>query len=281
MQARGQLLGLASKDPAIGMVRPNGLDDEPQYKLDIDWEKASALGLSIGNINDTLRRRLGLGLRQRVRRPQPRQASVPAGRRATRACCRRTSSRWYVRNGAGQMVPFSTFASAHWIVGSPKLERYNGTPALEFLGAPPPGRSTGEALAAMEAAVEEAAHGHRLRVDRSLLRGGTLGLAGAGAVRRLAPHRLPVPRGALRELVDPVLGHAGRAARRARHRRRDALARARQRRLLPGRPAHHHRTLGQERDPDRGVREGKLRARHACSSRPRSRPPASACARSS
>jgi multidrug efflux pump subunit AcrB len=60
---------------------------------------------------------------------------------------------WYVRNGAGQMVPFSTFASAHWIRGSPKLERYNGTPALEFLGAPAPGNSTGDALAAMEAAV--------------------------------------------------------------------------------------------------------------------------------
>jgi multidrug efflux pump len=58
-----------------------------------------------------------------------------------------------VRNSAGQMVPFSTFASAHWISGSPKLERYNGTPALEFLGAPAPGRSTGDALAAMEAAV--------------------------------------------------------------------------------------------------------------------------------
>src|ERR1700730_15133956 len=61
--------------------------------------------------------------------------------------------RWYVRNGAGQMVPFSTFASDHWIVGSPKLERYNGTPSLEFLGGPAPGRSTGDALAAMEAAV--------------------------------------------------------------------------------------------------------------------------------
>jgi multidrug efflux pump subunit AcrB len=60
---------------------------------------------------------------------------------------------WYVRNSGGEMVPFSAFASAHWIFGSPKLERYNGTPALEFLGGPPPGKSTGDALAAMEAAV--------------------------------------------------------------------------------------------------------------------------------
>ena len=61
--------------------------------------------------------------------------------------------RWYVRNGAGQMVPFSTFASGHWITGSPKLERYNGTPSIEFLGGPAPGKSTGEAIAAMQAAV--------------------------------------------------------------------------------------------------------------------------------
>src|ERR1700722_15873785 len=60
---------------------------------------------------------------------------------------------WYVRNAAGEMVPFSTFAAAHWIVGSPKLERYNGTPALEFLGAPTPGRSPGDALSAREGAV--------------------------------------------------------------------------------------------------------------------------------
>jgi multidrug efflux pump len=66
---------------------------------------------------------------------------------------------WYVRNAAGQMVPFSTFASAHWIYGSPKLERYNGTPALEFLGGPAPGKSTGDALAAMEAAVAKLPQG--------------------------------------------------------------------------------------------------------------------------
>ena len=152
MQARNQLLGLASKDPRIGMIRPNGLDDEPQYKLDIDWEKASTQGLAIGDINETLGAGWGSAFinqfvdRNRVKRVflqgDPGSRMLP-----------QDMDRWYVRNSAAQMVPFSTFASAHWIVGSPKLERYNGTPSLEFLGGPAPGRSTGDALAAMEAAV--------------------------------------------------------------------------------------------------------------------------------
>jgi hydrophobe/amphiphile efflux-1 (HAE1) family protein len=152
MQARGQLLGIASKDPRIGLVRPNGLDDEPQYKLDLDWEKASALGLSIGTVNDTLGAGWGSSYinqfvdRNRVKRVflqgNPPSRMLP-----------QDLDRWYVRNGAGQMVPFSTFAAAHWTWGSPKLERYNGTSSLEFLGSPSPGRSTGDALAAMQAAV--------------------------------------------------------------------------------------------------------------------------------
>ncbi|MGB6487371.1 MAG: efflux RND transporter permease subunit [Steroidobacteraceae bacterium] len=151
MQARGRLLGIASKDPAIGMIRPNGLDDEPQYQLDIDWEKASALGVSISDINDTLGAGWGSTYvnqfvdRNRVKRvflqgdPESRMLPQDLGR-------------WYVRNGSGEMVPFNTFATAHWIVGSPKLERYNGISSLEFLGAPAPGRSTGDAIAAMQAA---------------------------------------------------------------------------------------------------------------------------------
>ena len=152
MEARGQLLGIASKDPRIGLVRPNGLDDEPQYKLDLDWEKASALGLSIGTVNDTLGAGWGSSYinqfidRNRVKRVflqgNPPSRMLP-----------QDLDQWYVRNGAGQMVPFSTFAAAHWTWGSPKLERYNGTSSLEFLGSPSPGRSTGDALAAMQAAV--------------------------------------------------------------------------------------------------------------------------------
>jgi multidrug efflux pump len=152
MQARGQLLGIARKDSAIGQIRPNGLDDEPQYKLDIDWEKASALGVAIGNINDALGAGWGSAfVNQFVDRNRVKRVFLQGD--ADSRMLPQDLGLWYVRNAAGQMVPFSSFASAHWISGSPKLERYNGTPALEFLGAPAPGRSTGDALAAMEAAV--------------------------------------------------------------------------------------------------------------------------------
>src|SRR6202020_499741 len=152
MQARGQLMGIASKDPAIGSIRPNGLDDEPQYKLDIDWEKASALGLSISDIDETLGAGWGSAfVNQFVDRNRVKRVFLQGD--ADSRMLPQDLGLWYVRNGAGQMVPFSTFATAHWISGSPKLERYNGTPALEFLGAPTPGKSTGEALKAMEAAV--------------------------------------------------------------------------------------------------------------------------------
>jgi multidrug efflux pump len=152
MKARGQLLGIASKDPAIGQIRPNGLDDEPQYKLDIDWEKASALGLSISDINDTLGAGWGSAfVNQFVDRNRVKRVFIQ-GENDSRMLPQ-DLGRWYVRNGAAQMVPFSTFATSHWTYGSPKLERYNGTSSLEFLGAPAPGRSTGEALTAMEKAV--------------------------------------------------------------------------------------------------------------------------------
>jgi hydrophobe/amphiphile efflux-1 (HAE1) family protein len=152
MQARGQLLAIASKDPRIGLVRPNGLDDEPQYKLDLDWEKASALGLSIGTVNDTLGAGWGSSyITQFVDRNRVKRVFLQ-GNPPSRMLPQDLDS-WYVRNGAGQMVPFSTFAAAHWTWGSPKLERYNGTSSLEFLGSPSPGRSTGDALAAMQAAV--------------------------------------------------------------------------------------------------------------------------------
>ena len=227
MQARGQLLGMASKDPAIGMIRPNGLDDEPQYKLDIDREKASALGLSIGNINDALGAGWGSAyVNQFVDRNRVKRVFMQGD--ADSRMLPQDLDLWYVRNGAGQMVPFSAFASAHWIVGSPKLERYNGTPSLEFLGAPAPGKSTGRcASPRWRQLVTKLPPGRGLRVDRPLLRGAALGLAGAGALRHLAHRRVPVPGGAVRELVDPVRGDAGRAARHHRRHRRHALPRTR------------------------------------------------------
>jgi hydrophobe/amphiphile efflux-1 (HAE1) family protein len=152
MKARDQLVRIAQQDPAIGSLRPNGLSDEPQYKLDIDWEKASALGLSIDDISQTL----GIGwgsayVNQFVDQGRVKRVFIQGD--ATSRMLPQDLDKWYVRNATGQMTPFSAFSTAHWTTGSPKLERYNGTASLEFLGAPALGRSSGDALAAMEAAV--------------------------------------------------------------------------------------------------------------------------------
>jgi multidrug efflux pump len=150
MQARGQLLQLASKDPNIGMIRPNGLDDEAQYQLDIDWEKASALGISIASISNTLAAGWGSSyVNQFIDRGRVKKVFVqgePQSRMLPQDL-----DRWYVRNATGQMIPFAAFSGAHWSYGSPKLERYNGNASLEFLGSPTAGKSSGDAIQAMEA----------------------------------------------------------------------------------------------------------------------------------
>jgi hydrophobe/amphiphile efflux-1 (HAE1) family protein len=149
MKARGQLLGMASKDAAIGMLRPNGLDDEPQYQLDIDWERASALGLTVASINNSLQAGWGSSyINQFLDRGRVKKVFIQG--EADSRMLPQDLDRWYVRNTSGQMIPFSAFSSAHWTYGSPKLERYNGVSSLEFLGAPAPGHSSGDALTAME-----------------------------------------------------------------------------------------------------------------------------------
>jgi multidrug efflux pump len=150
MQARGKLMQLATKDPSIATIRPNGLDDEPQYQLDIDWEKASALGLSIADVSNALA--VGWGssfVNQFIDRGRVKKVFVQ-GTAASRMLPQ-DLDRWYVRNASGQMITFGAFASAHWTYGSPKLERYNGSASLEFLGTPKAGKSTGDAIQAMEA----------------------------------------------------------------------------------------------------------------------------------
>ena len=149
MQARGQLLEAAAKDPVIGLLRPNGLADEPQYQLDIDWERASALGVSIANINNSLAGGWGSSyINQFLDQGRVKKVFIQ-GDLGSRMLPQ-DLDRWYVRSASGATTTFSAFSAAHWTYGSPKLERYNGLSSLEFLGAPAPGRSSGEALAAME-----------------------------------------------------------------------------------------------------------------------------------
>ena len=154
MQARNQFLQLAAQNPVLQRVRPNGLNDEPQYQLLIDDEKASALGVSLADINSTISIAWGSKYindfidRGRVKKVYAQ--GEPGARMSPEDL-----AKWYVRNASGEMVPFTAFATGKWTYGSPKLARYNGVPAMEILGEPAPGRSTGEAMAAVEEIVQQ------------------------------------------------------------------------------------------------------------------------------
>ncbi|MHB8766192.1 MAG: efflux RND transporter permease subunit, partial [Deferrisomatales bacterium] len=149
MAARNQLLGLAAKNPALVAVRPNGQDDTPQFRLDLDDARAGALGVSLADVNAVLATAWGGSYvndflqNGRVKRVYL-QADAPF------RMLPEDIGRWHVRNRSGQMVPFSAFSTAHWQYGSPRLERYNGMPSVEIMGQAAPGRSSGEAMGEME-----------------------------------------------------------------------------------------------------------------------------------
>jgi len=149
MAARNQLLGLAGQSPLLMQVRPNGQEDTPQFRLDVDNDKASALGVSIAEINSTLSVAWGgRYIDDFVDRGRVKRVYVQAD--APYRMVPEDFNLWYVRNNAGEMVPFSAFASWHWEYGSPRLERYNGAPAVNVTGMPAPGVSSGDAMAEME-----------------------------------------------------------------------------------------------------------------------------------
>jgi multidrug efflux pump len=149
MQARDQLVGLAAKDPDITQLRFQGLEDTPELKVDIDQAKASALGVSLADMNTALETYFGSDYinnfvnGNRVQR-------VIAQLDAPYRMLPQDVDNAYVRNSSGQMVSLASLATIHWIYGSPSLQHYNGVPALELVGAAPPGRSTGQAMTAME-----------------------------------------------------------------------------------------------------------------------------------
>ena len=145
MKARAQFLGLAAHDPLLQGVRPNGLDDTPQLHIDIDQEKATALGLSLSDVNNTLSAAWGgLFVNDFVDRGRVKQVYIQAD--APYRMVPEDLYRWYVRNAAGEMAPFSSFASYKWTLGPADLERFNGVGSLEFQGTPAPGQSTGTAM---------------------------------------------------------------------------------------------------------------------------------------
>ena len=150
MAARNQFLGMAAQNPVLMAVRPNGQEDTPQLQVDVDQSKATALGLSIADINDTLSVAWGSSyVDDFIDKGRVKKIYLQAD--AKFRMNPEDLDRLYVRNSGGDMVPFSAFAHAHWTFGSPRLERYNGVSSTEILGQPVPGHSTGEAMAAVEA----------------------------------------------------------------------------------------------------------------------------------
>jgi multidrug efflux pump len=151
LRARNQLLGMARQDPALAGVRPNGLDDNPTFTVDVDREKAGALGLTVSAVDQSFSTAWAsafvnffLDVDGRLKRVFI-QADAPYRMQLD------DLGAIYVRNNNGAMVPFDAFATGRWTYGSPKLERYNGVSSFEIQGSGAPGHSTGDAIEAMEA----------------------------------------------------------------------------------------------------------------------------------
>lgn len=149
LAARNQLLGMAGKNPVLAGVRPEGLEDTPQLRLDIDRDKASALGVSFADINSTLSSALGSSYINDFPN-QGRQQRVIMQAEATQRLRPEDLQQLYVRNVKGDMVPFSAFATSSWIKGPVQLVRYNGYPAMKISGQAAPGYSSGQAMEEME-----------------------------------------------------------------------------------------------------------------------------------
>jgi multidrug efflux pump len=149
IQARNMLLRLAARDPKLQSVRPASLDDAQQLHIDVNQEKANALGVSTTDINSTLSAAWGGSFvnnfidRDRVKR-------VYMQGDASYRMAPEDLNRWYVRSNTGTMAPFSSFARASWTLGPASLTRYNGLPSIEIQGQGSLGVSSGTALAEMD-----------------------------------------------------------------------------------------------------------------------------------
>jgi multidrug efflux pump len=149
MAARNQMLGMASQSKLLVGVRPNGQEDTPQYKITVDQQKAIALGLTVADVNSVLSTAWGSAyVNDFVDRGRVKKVYLQGS--ADARMVPEDLNKWFVRNASGQMVPFSAFSTGQWIYASPRLERYNGLPSTEILGAPAPGQSSGTAMKEIE-----------------------------------------------------------------------------------------------------------------------------------
>ena len=159
IETRNKLLGMAGQSKLLVNTRPNGQEDEPQYQIKIDQEKASALGLSLANINTTLSTAWGSDyVNDFIDRGRIKKVYLQSDKNFRMQPA--DLDRWYVRNAVGTMVPFSAFASGHWTFGSPRLERYNGSAAVEIQGEAATGVSSGAAMDEIDKLVSQLPSGY-------------------------------------------------------------------------------------------------------------------------
>ena len=158
-QARDQLIATAKQDPNLALVRANGLVDNPTFRIDVDREKAAALGVNLSDVDQTFSIAWGSKYVNNFLDTDGRIKRVYAQADAPFRMNPEDLQKLFVRNSAGAMVPFTSFATGHWDWGSPKLERYNGVPSFEIQGQAALGRSTGQAMAAMERLLQELPEG--------------------------------------------------------------------------------------------------------------------------
>ncbi len=145
MEAKNQVVGMASKNPLLMGVRPNGLADVAQFKIDINYHKAMMLGVSIADINQTLQTAIGSSyVNDFIDKKRIKKVIIQA--EAQHRMLPSDIGKWYVRNKDGQMVSFASFSSTKWVYGSPKLERFNGLSSVNIQGGAASGVSSGVAM---------------------------------------------------------------------------------------------------------------------------------------
>lgn len=158
LEARNMLLGMAAQNENVAGVRPNGQEDAPQLKVNINQEQAAAYGLSLGSINSVISTAWGSSYvndfidRGRIKR-------VYVQGEASSRTNPDDIGKWYVRGETGNMVSFDAFSSSEWQSGSPRLTRYNSLPSMNIQGNAAPGLSTGEAMSAMENMISQLPEG--------------------------------------------------------------------------------------------------------------------------
>ena len=145
-QARNELLAMAAQAPdQVTGVRPNGLEDTPMFRVNVNAAKAEAMGVSLSDINQTISTAFGSSyVNDFLNQGRVKKVYVQAG--TPFRMLPDNINQWYVRNASGTMAPLSAYSSTEWTYGSPRLERYNGLPSMEILGEAAAGKSTGEAM---------------------------------------------------------------------------------------------------------------------------------------